>query len=188
VLHAQSKQKIIDKMVAKGLTEPVTRESTFRFTFPDCDKLPPPVLPFVDVSFSYSGKKEDYLYSVRPFVLFQSCNTVALHCLWVQQHHNKTAAKKDVDISMSAVPVCELNCEPRCAVARCSTWSWASTATRASLWLAPTALVSQQAVCSAQQQRMLGARHVGVAALWQQHVTGGWHPCCPALLTPSCGP
>jgi ATP-binding cassette, subfamily F, member 2 len=65
VLHAQSKQKIIDKMVAKGLTEPVTRESTFRFTFPDCDKLPPPVLPFVDVSFSYSGKKEDYLYSVR---------------------------------------------------------------------------------------------------------------------------
>jgi hypothetical protein len=65
VLHAQSKQKIIDKMVAKGLTEPVTRESTFRFSFPDCDKLPPPVLPFVDVSFSYSGKKEDYLYTVR---------------------------------------------------------------------------------------------------------------------------
>lgn len=51
-------------MVAKGLTEPVSRESTFKFSFPDCDKLPPPVLPFVDVSFSYSGKKEDYLYSV----------------------------------------------------------------------------------------------------------------------------
>lgn len=63
-LHAQSKQKIIDKMMAKGLTEPVMRESTFRFSFPDCDKLPPPVLPFVDVSFSYSGKKADYLYSV----------------------------------------------------------------------------------------------------------------------------
>lgn len=64
-LHAQSKQKIIDKMVAKGLTEPVTQESTFKFQFPDCDKLPPPVMPFVDVSFSYSGKKEDYLYRVR---------------------------------------------------------------------------------------------------------------------------
>jgi ATP-binding cassette subfamily F protein 2 len=63
VKQAQSKQKIIDKMVAKGLTEPVTQESTFKFSFPDCDKLPPPVMPFVDVSFSYSGKKADYLYS-----------------------------------------------------------------------------------------------------------------------------
>ena len=57
--------QIIDKMVAKGLTEPVHKESTFKFSFPDCDKLPPPVMPFVDVSFSYSGKKADYLYTVR---------------------------------------------------------------------------------------------------------------------------
>ena len=38
------------------------KERTFNFDFPDCDKLPPPVLPFVGVSFSYSGKKEEYLY------------------------------------------------------------------------------------------------------------------------------
>ena len=43
------------QMVADGLTEPVVRERSFKFTFPDCDKLPPPVMPFIDVSFSYSG-------------------------------------------------------------------------------------------------------------------------------------
>ena len=51
-------------MMAKGLTEPVTHESTFTFNFPDCAKLPPPVLPFINVSFAYSGKKEDFLYQV----------------------------------------------------------------------------------------------------------------------------
>ena len=50
--------------MAKGLTEPVTHESTFTFNFPDCEKLPPPVLPFINVSFAYSGKAEDYLYQV----------------------------------------------------------------------------------------------------------------------------
>ena len=60
--QAESKQKIIDKMVAAGLTQPVIRETTFKFRFPDCQKVPPPVLPFTNVSFSYSGKKEDYLY------------------------------------------------------------------------------------------------------------------------------
>lgn len=55
-------------MVAKGLTEPVTHESTFSFHFPDCERLPPPVLPFVNVSFSYSGKAEDYLYQARNFL------------------------------------------------------------------------------------------------------------------------
>ena len=37
------------------------KERTFNFDFPACDKLPPPVLPFIGVSFSYSGKKEEYL-------------------------------------------------------------------------------------------------------------------------------
>mmetsp|Transcript_32749 Transcript_32749/g.83665 ORF Transcript_32749/g.83665 Transcript_32749/m.83665 type:complete len:614 (+) Transcript_32749:169-2010(+) len=67
VKQAKSKQKILDKMYAAGLTPPVARERTFRFSFPDCDKLPPPVMPFVDVSFSYSGKKEDYLYTHLDF-------------------------------------------------------------------------------------------------------------------------
>lgn len=60
--QAESKQKIIDKMVAAGLTPPVAKEVDFSFDFPDCQKVPPPVLPFGNVSFSYSGKKEEYLY------------------------------------------------------------------------------------------------------------------------------
>jgi ATPase subunit of ABC transporter with duplicated ATPase domains len=31
-------------------------------SFPECGKLQPPVISFVDVAFSYSGKKEDYLF------------------------------------------------------------------------------------------------------------------------------
>lgn len=60
--QAESKQKIIDKMVAAGLTPPVVREIDFKFDFPECQKVPPPVLPFANVSFAYSGKKEDFLY------------------------------------------------------------------------------------------------------------------------------
>ena len=62
VKQAKSKQKIIDKMEEAGLTKPVHKEATFAFRFPDCEKLPPPVLPFTGVSFSYSGRKEDHLY------------------------------------------------------------------------------------------------------------------------------
>ena len=65
VRQAKSKQKILDKMEAAGLTPPVRRERTFAFSFPECEKLPPPVLPFQDVSFAYSGKEEDMLYRVR---------------------------------------------------------------------------------------------------------------------------
>lgn len=45
------------QMEADGLTKPVMRERTFQFNFPECEKLPPPVMPFTDVAFSYSGKK-----------------------------------------------------------------------------------------------------------------------------------
>lgn len=67
VRQAKSKQKILDKMEEAGLTKPVQRERTFQFSFPDCDKLPPPVLPFIQVSFAYSGKPEDYLYQDLEF-------------------------------------------------------------------------------------------------------------------------
>ncbi|KAG2498702.1 hypothetical protein HYH03_003442 [Edaphochlamys debaryana] len=67
VKQAKSKQKILDKMEEAGLTKPVQRERTFQFSFPECSKLPPPVLPFVNVSFSYSGKPEDYLYQDLEF-------------------------------------------------------------------------------------------------------------------------
>ena len=65
--QAESKQKIIDKMVAAGLTPPVVKERTFTFRFPDCAKVPPPVLPFDNVSFAYNGKKENYLYEDLDF-------------------------------------------------------------------------------------------------------------------------
>merc|ERR1719217_1381852 len=67
VKQAQSKQKIIDKMVEAGLTEQVVPDPVFRFSFPNSAKLPPPVLAFQNVSFSYSGKKEDYLYTGLEF-------------------------------------------------------------------------------------------------------------------------
>merc|ERR1740138_1458388 len=37
VKQAQSKQKILDKMEAAGLTPPVTKETSFHLRFPDCD-------------------------------------------------------------------------------------------------------------------------------------------------------
>ena len=58
VKQAQSKQKIIDKMVEAGLTTKVVADPVFRFSFPNSAKLPPPVLAFQNVSFAYSGKKE----------------------------------------------------------------------------------------------------------------------------------
>jgi len=61
--QAESKQKIIDKMKEKGLTEKPKSDPKYEFRFPESDKLPPPVLAFVDVGFAYSGKKEDYLYN-----------------------------------------------------------------------------------------------------------------------------
>eukprot|EP00932_Pfiesteria_piscicida_P010266 SRR837773.21165.p2 GENE.SRR837773.21165~~SRR837773.21165.p2 ORF type:complete len:592 (+),score=339.68 SRR837773.21165:156-1778(+) len=65
--QADSKQKIIDKMKEKGLTEKPKADPKYVFRFPDSEKLPPPVLAFNEVSFSYSGKREDYLYSKVSF-------------------------------------------------------------------------------------------------------------------------
>merc|ERR1719204_1843083 len=65
--QAESKQKIIDKMKEKGLTPKPLADPKYSFRFPDSEKLPPPVLAFNEMSFSYSGKKEDYLYSKVSF-------------------------------------------------------------------------------------------------------------------------
>lgn len=62
VRQAKSRQKILDKMEADGFIQPVIHERTFSFRFADVEKLPPPVLAFDDVTFSYSGKTEDDLY------------------------------------------------------------------------------------------------------------------------------
>jgi len=60
--QADSKQKIIDKMKDAGLTPKPVPDPQYQFRFPDAEKLPPPVLAFDEVSFSYSGKEEDFLY------------------------------------------------------------------------------------------------------------------------------
>ncbi|WFD01436.1 ABC transporter ATP-binding protein arb1 [Malassezia obtusa] len=67
VKQAKSKQKIIDKMEAAGLVEPVVQPKQLRFNFEDVRKLPPPIIAFNDVGFSYSGKKEDFLYQDLSF-------------------------------------------------------------------------------------------------------------------------
>lgn len=61
-IQAESKQKIIDKMVEAGLTEKPQEDPTYDFKFPDSEKISPPVMAFSNVSFSYSGKPEDHLY------------------------------------------------------------------------------------------------------------------------------
>jgi len=60
--QADSKQKIIDKMKEKGLTQRPLMDPTYHFAFPEAEKLAPPVLCFNEVSFSYSGQRKDYLY------------------------------------------------------------------------------------------------------------------------------
>jgi len=63
VKQGKSKQKILDKMEADGLTEKVQAPPSFDFNFAECEKLPPPVLAFDKVAFSYSGKVKDFLYN-----------------------------------------------------------------------------------------------------------------------------
>lgn len=62
VKQAKSKQKILDKMEADGLTEKVIPDPKFNFRFSQCERLAPPVLAFQNVGFSYSGKREEFLY------------------------------------------------------------------------------------------------------------------------------
>ena len=59
---AKSKKKVLEKLQDDAVARPKLRTQTLSFAFPECTRLAPPVLPFEDVSFSYSGKKEDYLY------------------------------------------------------------------------------------------------------------------------------
>ncbi|KAG2054983.1 P-loop containing nucleoside triphosphate hydrolase protein [Suillus hirtellus] len=67
VKQAKSKQKIIDKMEAAGLIEKVETPRPLHFHFEDIRKLPPPIIAFDEVAFSYSGKPEDYLYKKLSF-------------------------------------------------------------------------------------------------------------------------
>jgi ATP-binding cassette subfamily F protein 2 len=63
VRQAKSKQKILDKMYAQGLTPKVVQQATYNFRFAPCGELPPPILQFQGMSFAYDGTKENELYS-----------------------------------------------------------------------------------------------------------------------------
>jgi len=60
--QAQSKEKTLARMEEKGLTEAVIADRQFTFGFLDCGNLPPPVLTFNHVHFSYSGQEKDEIY------------------------------------------------------------------------------------------------------------------------------
>jgi len=53
--QAQSKEKVLQKMIRAGLTEKPEEEKPLNFKFSDPGHLPPPVLAFHDVSFGYPG-------------------------------------------------------------------------------------------------------------------------------------
>jgi ATP-binding cassette subfamily F protein 2 len=59
---AASKDKVLSKIKSEAVTKPKVRENTFVFEFPECDKLPSPVLPFDGVCFAYNGERAEYLY------------------------------------------------------------------------------------------------------------------------------
>jgi len=52
--QAQSKEKVLAKMVDKGLTSKVKADSQFSFFFPECTRLSPPVLMVQNISFRYN--------------------------------------------------------------------------------------------------------------------------------------
>ena len=62
VRQAKSREKQLNKMIEDGLLTAPYVDPTFRFSFPETSKMAPPLISFADVAFSYSGKKEDYLF------------------------------------------------------------------------------------------------------------------------------
>jgi ATP-binding cassette, subfamily F, member 2 len=54
-------------MEAAGLIEKIEQPRPLRFNFEDIRRLPPPIIAFNEVAFSYSGKKADYLYEKLSF-------------------------------------------------------------------------------------------------------------------------
>lgn len=58
--QAQSKEKVLAKMVRAGLTEKPEEEKPLNFKFSDPGHLPPPVLAFHDVSFGYPNCEKLY--------------------------------------------------------------------------------------------------------------------------------
>lgn len=58
--QAQSREKVLKKMVDAGLTEKVEKDVVLKMRFPDPGPLPPPVLQLSGVSFGYPGRPQLY--------------------------------------------------------------------------------------------------------------------------------
>lgn len=52
---AKSKKKVLEKVVDDAVAKPKQRVQTLAFTFPSASRLAPPVMPFNEVCFGYSG-------------------------------------------------------------------------------------------------------------------------------------
>jgi ATP-binding cassette subfamily F protein 2 len=72
VKQAQSRQKILDKMEADGLIVMPFVEPIFRFQFYDGGKIDGVLVSASDVAFSYTGRKEDYLFKGIDFGVWPS--------------------------------------------------------------------------------------------------------------------
>jgi len=69
-------------MEAAGLIEKVEVPKPLNFRFENIRRLPPPILAFDEVAFSYSGKKADYLYEKLSFGI----EYVSRFCCTTQAH------------------------------------------------------------------------------------------------------
>lgn len=67
VKQAKSKQKIIDKMEAAGLVQKIAKDVSITFQFQETSKLPPPIIAFNEVGFSYDGDIKNALYKKLDF-------------------------------------------------------------------------------------------------------------------------
>lgn len=56
--QAHSKERTLEKMIEKGLTEKVTVENVTSFSFPECENISVPVLQVDDISFHYKSETE----------------------------------------------------------------------------------------------------------------------------------
>lgn len=76
VKQAQSRQKILDKMEAEGLIKMPYEEPVLRLKFPDPGAASTVLISTNDMAFSYSGKKEDYLFKDVSFGIWPSSRIV----------------------------------------------------------------------------------------------------------------
>jgi ATP-binding cassette subfamily F protein 2 len=72
---AQSKQKVLDKLMLDAVEKPQIRKTTFTFSFLEAHRLPSPVLPFDGVSFCYNGDMKTGQVLYRNLELGVDCDS-----------------------------------------------------------------------------------------------------------------